>query len=312
MQRRVLITGGSGMVGANLADALLRQGDNVTILSRPGADRWRLAAFPSQLNVVEIDYSQGEGIEQLVRQSHPDVIFHLASTPFNPPSITAKEHFAVNVGLTTHLLDAIREASPQTRFIFASSCAAYGEGNGLQEDAFSSPKTFLGAAKQSARLLLEVYAELYDLRTMNLCLFTPFGPWESRNRLIPHIILSSIEGRSIELTEGLQQRDFLYIDDVVDGFLRAAESEVPGGTSINICSGTPIQVRELACMLRDIMGVNVDLKFGALPTRSDEIRIISGNNRRASDILDWQPKHSLREALELTVSWFQNNKSLYI
>jgi nucleoside-diphosphate-sugar epimerase len=312
LQQRVLIIGGSGMVGTNLADALLRQGDNVTILSRPGANRWRLAAFPSQLNVVEIDYLQGVGIERIVRKSRPDVIFHLASAPFNPPSITANEHFGVNVALTAHLLDTIRETLPETRFIFAGSCAAYGEGNDLQEDAFPSPKTILGAAKQSARLLLEVYAELYGLRTQNLCLFTPFGPWESRNRLIPHIILSALEGRSIEMTEGLQQRDFLYIDDVVDAFMRAAVSEVPGGTTINICSGTPIQVRELACMLLDIMGGNVELKFGALPTRSDEIRIISGNNRRASDILDWRPKHSLREALELTVSWFQNNKSLYI
>lgn len=311
MQRRVLITGGSGMVGANLADALLRQGDNVTILSRIGADRWRLAAFPSRLNVAEIDYSQSDEIERLVRESRPDVIFHLASTPFNPPSITANEHFGVNVGLTTHLLDAISEVSPETRFIFAGSCAAYGEGNDLQEDAFPSPKTVLGAAKQSARLLLEVYAELYGLRTLNLCLFTPFGPWESRNRLIPNIILSSLEGHSIEMTEGLQQRDFLFIDDVVDAFMGAAVNEVPGGTTINVCSGTPIRVRELACMLRDILGANVELKLGALPTRSDEIRIISGNNRRASDILDWQPKHTLREALELSVSWFQNNKNLY-
>lgn len=312
MPRQILITGGSGMIGANLTHALVRRNDAVTILSRPSSDRWRMAALKEKVRIVEFDYEQGDDVNSVIEDLRPDVLFHLASTPFNPPSIAPESHFAVNVGMTMKLLDGIRAKSPHTKFIFAGSCAAYGQGDRITEDMSAAPETMLGVAKQSARMLIEVYAKLYGLMTLNLCLFTPFGPWEGRERLIPHIILSALNGRDIEMTEGTQQRDYLFVDDVVDAFICAMDEVGHSGETLNICSGTSMPVRDVARKLLDIMGKDVELKLGALATRPDEIRIVSGDNEKALNVLNWSPSHSLDEALMKTVSWYQENKNLYV
>ena len=311
MPRRVLLAGGSGMIGANLARALLQRGDEVTVLSRPKAERWRLKQIEQEIRVVDINYSDANLLESVIDRAAPDVLFHLASTPFNPPTISAEAHFEANVSSVIHQLEAMRALGSEAKFIFAGSAAAYGQGENLMEDGLSTPETLLGAAKQSARITLEVYAKLYGIKTTNLCLFTPFGPWESASRLIPHIILSSFRGQPIEMTDGLQQRDFLFVDDVVNAFIRASLLEVDGGMTINVCSGRPTPVRELARMLLDFLGKNVDLKLGALPTRADEIRVVSGNNERSHSVLDWQPEYPLEAGLERTVEWFRKHARLY-
>lgn len=297
------------MIGANLARAYLDHDYSVFILSRPGADHWRLTDILDRIQVLSTDYRSS--LDMLLAEARPDIILHLASTPFNPPGIPAEEHFEANVGITIRLLEAVRNTVADCQVITAGSCAAYGEGENLKEDKEAMPHTVLGAAKQSARVLIETYARLYGLKTLNLCLFTPYGAWESAGRLIPHIILSALRSETIRMTEGRQQRDFLLVDDVVDAFLAASETDVPGGTTINICSGQPLPVRDLARLLLEITGLNVELELGALPTRSDEIQVISGDNARAKEILDWYPRRTLEQGLEQSVEWFKQHRHYY-
>ena len=122
---------------------------------------------------------------------------------------------------------------------------------------------------------------------------------------------AALGGEPIRLTEGRQQRDFLMSDDVVDAFLTAGDADYPPGVTINICSGTPTSVRDLAHMLLKVMKMDTDLEFGALPTRPDEIMMISGDNGRAKELLDWRPKVAIEEGLERSVAWIIDHRHFY-
>src|SRR6185295_10595037 len=122
---------------------------------------------------------------------------------------------------TLHLLEALRTL-PIKRLVVTGSIAEYGSGSMLREDSPLLPATLLGAAKVNASILVQTFARLYGLPAVILRLCLPYGPWENPRRLVPHTILSALGGRDIEMTEGKQQRDLVYIDDIVSALLLAA------------------------------------------------------------------------------------------
>jgi nucleoside-diphosphate-sugar epimerase len=243
-----------------------------------------------------------------VRQAEPEVVFHLASTRFNPPG-EAQTHLRVNVLGTSHVLEALREF-PDTTLVFTGSTAAYGAGSHLREDRPLSPETVFGASKACASVLVQTYVRLHGLRAIELRLFTPYGPWESARRLIPHTILSALAGRDVSLTSGEQERDFVYVDDVVDGLVLASTRDVAPGSVLNIGSGSGTTVRNVAGTVLDLMGNPVRMLLGAVPTRSDEIMTMSADIDAAGASLGWRPRTRLRDGLMKSIAWFTENPEL--
>ena len=238
-----------------------------------------------------------------MRQANPEVVFHLASTPFNPPTISSQTHLETIVQGTMNLVEALK-GRLNVRVVAAGSAAAYGSGSRLREDAPLRPGTVLGAAKAAASLILQMAARLYQLQTRELRLFMPYGPAEHPSRLIPHTIASALEGRQIRMTEGRQQRDVVFLDDVVEAFCLAATKPVAAGSVFNIGSGVGTPVRTLVARIMDLMGHPVTPLIGALPTRSDEIMEMSADISAAKTHLSWEPRTSLDEGLRRTIAWW--------
>jgi len=296
---RALLTGGSGFVGFHLTHRLLLEGHAVRHLASgpagcPGVDR------------IIVDLADLSTLSRAVEEFRPDVIYHLACTPFNPTGTPAEEHLRVNALGTLSLLEAARH-TPRARFIYTGSAAEYGSGSGLQEYTPLRPATLLGAAKACASTLVETYARLYGTEAVILRLFTPYGPGDHRSRLIPHVISSALEGRPVRLTSGHQQRDFFYITDLIEAMIIAATAPLAFPTAINLCSGTGRSVLEVARTVLRLMNSTVPIEIGALPTRPDEILECSGDNARAHHWLGWQPKTSLEQGLSSTIRWYQEN-----
>ena len=230
------------MIGAVLASRLVQEGHQVSLLVRPTSSRLRLREIEDQVRWVSGDITDAASVRSAVEQANPEVVYHLASTSFNPPTTSAATHFGVIVMGTLHLVDAL-VGRPDVRVIATGSVFEYGSGSHLREDQPPMPNTVLGAAKASATLALQAYAKVHRVHTVILRVFTPYGPWERPGRLIPQAILSALAGENVRMSSGQQQRDYFYVDDLVEAMRLAAERPVPPGTVMNICSGRGIPVR---------------------------------------------------------------------
>lgn len=297
------------MVGANLTPRLIDEGFQVSCLSRSPGIGPRLAALASRVTFITADVTDGAVVRSVFDELRPDVVFHLASTPLNGPVLTASQHLDVNVLGTLHVLEALRHR-PETRLVFSGSVAEYGGGSQLREDARLAPATLLGATKAAASVLVETFARLYGIHSVELRLFMVYGPWEHPRRLVPHTILSALEGRDVEISKGTQERDFVYIDDLVDALMIAATRPVAPGSIFNIASGVGTRVCDVARRLLELMGDPVRLLVGAVPTRPDEITEMSADTSLAKSVLGWSPCVSLDEGLRRSVAWFSEHAEL--
>lgn len=309
MGARILLTGGSGMIGAHLARRLVAGGHRVAVLARRAETPPRLADLAGRLEILAADLTDRAAVRAAVARAAPEAVFHLASTPFNPPP-TSTRHLDVNVLGTDHLLDALAAAAPRARVVYTGSAAQYGSGDGLRETDPERPATLLGASKTAAAALLHAYGRLHGLVTVEVRLFTPYGPWERPGRLIPGTILSALRGEAVRIGHGGQERDYLYIDDVVDALVRTLEAPLAAGTVINVCSGEGVSVRTVAERVLALMGDPVPLAVGALPTRADEIWKLSGDPAAARRLLGWAPRTGLDGGLRATIDWVRSHRTL--
>lgn len=304
---QVLVTGGTGFIGSALARRLLADGYQVSLFAREGADRSRLQGAADRVQWLTGDLRDAAAVRAAVEQVEPQAVYHLASTPFNPPTISASEHLATIVGGTVSILEALKDR-PGVRVVATGSAAAYGGGSQRRETDPLRPATMLGAAKASASLWLQMYARQYGLQTVELRLFMPYGPVEHPKRLVPHVILSALEGRDIPLTAGDQQRDLVYVDDVVEALRLAGERPLAPGAVFNVGSGVGTPVRLIVERILQLMGRPVKALFGAMPTRPDEIMEMSADIAAARAQLGWAPRTPLDEGLRRTITWWTEHR----
>jgi len=303
--KQALVTGGAGAIGINLVSRLIKEGFNVTVFSLPAPDLFRLKNIGKKVEIVTGDITHGEQVKAVISRLKPHYVFHLASTTM---AVTPVKHIEVNAIGTINLLEALRETGVD-RFIYTGSAAVYGSGNQVKENAKFLPDSVFGAAKASTSIIVETYARVYKIPTVELRFFLPYGPWEHPNRLIPHIILSALSGKELPLTAGKQERDPTYIEDVIDAFMLSIKKPVPPGSIFNIGSGKAVTVRKIVEQTLALMGNSVKPKFGAVPTRENEIMKMSGDIKAAAKGLGWKPKHTLEEGLQKTIDWWKKNQA---
>ncbi len=304
--KRILVTGASGMIGAHLVHRLVKLGNKPFVLLR-GSNEIRLREVMSQVARISGDLSEPESIERAIRTVSPEIVYHLASTYFNPPTLSARSHVQVNLVGTQLIFESLKD-KPDVKIICAGSAAVYGQGAGLQETALLHPTSLYGASKAACSVFAQAYAHCHGMSICELRFFTPFGPWERPGRLIPYVILKILAGEEIELGEGSQQRDFLYIDDAIEALLLAGTKPLAPGVVLNVCSGIGRSIRSVAETIIDIMGHPANLKIGVRPTRPDEIWEISGDYTAAKNILSWVPCIDFHEGLRRTITWCADNK----
>ncbi len=302
--RRILFTGGGGMIGANLVRHVLGEDARVFVTARSAGCPPNLSEVVGRFECLEADLRDPAAVQRAVDVAQPEIVVHLAATAFNPPP-AASDHVDVNVRGTANLLQALA-GQKGLRFIQAGSAAQYGDGNGLKEDAPERPANWLGMTKSAAAQLVHGGGRLHGWRTVELRLFTPFGPWEARHRLIPHVILSALAGEPVRIRNPRPERDFVYIGDVVRAFHNSMIRDIPSGSTINIASGQGRSVGEVAGEILALMGKSGCLSIEPSEVRADEIWRCSADVSKAREMLDWRPEVPFSGALRRTIDWFTN------
>jgi UDP-glucose 4-epimerase len=303
---RSLVTGGAGFIGSNLVDALLARGDEVTVLDDLSTGRRENLepALGAGATLVEGDVRDGEAARSLCEEVRPEVVFHLAAQIDVRHSVADPVHdAAVNVGGTINMLEAARAAGVR-RFVNTSSGGAiYGEGRVLPapEDHPIAPEAPYGQSKHAAEGYCDLFARLHGLSTVSLRYGNVYGPRQDPlgEAGVIAIFCGKIEEgeRPTVFGDGLQTRDYTYVEDVVAANLAAAVSDAGG--PFNVGLGVEVSVLDLV----EALGALADGPFEPehAPERPGEVNRIALATSRARELLGWTARIELREGLARTL-----------
>jgi nucleoside-diphosphate-sugar epimerase len=306
--KHVLVTGGAGFIGAHLVQRLVADGADVHVLTSEVSSLFpgRLLEIKNKITVHEGNVVDRSAMDSVARNVRPQVIYHMAAFTHVGKSWTrVDECIQTNVQGTVSLLQALHEVGYE-RFLNFGTSEIYGDIPApFQEDAIVNPISPYAVSKYSAERFCRMFHRSYGWPLVMLRPFNAYGPGQTPDRVIPEIIARAFRGQELAMTQGLQTREFNYVEDLVDGFVRAAVTPGIEGEVINIGCGEDISMRDLATTILDLMGNPITPKFGALPERPAEIMEMRCDNTKARALLGWEPKHSLAEGLAKTIEWYK-------
>jgi dTDP-glucose 4,6-dehydratase len=317
--REVLVTGAGGFIGSHLTERLVNEGASVRAFVRynsrgeVGLLSQLLPKTLSRLTVIAGDLRDVEAVRAAARGV--DTIFHLGALIAIPYSYRhPREVIETNVMGTLNVLSATREYGV-SRVIHTSTSEVYGTAQyvPIDENHPLQGQSPYSASKIGADKVVESFYRSFELPVATLRPFNTYGPRQSARAVIPTIITQALTRDQIRLGSLQPMRDFTFIEDTVRGFLLAAAADGAVGQEINIGSGNCISIGDLARKIMALVGRELPLvteEERLRPVQSEVMRL-HASNRRACDLIGWQPQISLDAGLARTVAWIRQNLELY-
>jgi NAD dependent epimerase/dehydratase len=318
--KRVFVTGGAGFIGSHLVEELVLNGAIVTALVHynSNSNLVNLNYIPveilSKVTIVFGDITDTFQMDYLIRDQ--DIVLHLAALIGIPYSYVAPAAYvATNINGTLNVLEACRKNNT-TKLVVTSTSETYGTAiyAPIDEKHPLQGQSPYSATKIGADKLAESYWLSFGLP---VCIFRPFntfGPRQSMRAVIPTIITQALQkGNEIKLGSLTPVRDMVFVKDTVDGFLKAGLSPQSNGEVISVGTGYGVTIGAIANLVQEIVGTNKTLVEDIeriRPEKSEVFKLIC-DNRKAKEVLDWEPKVSLREGLIQTINFIQNNRTSF-
>jgi nucleoside-diphosphate-sugar epimerase len=303
---RILVTGGGGFIGAALVRALLAQGNEVHLLARSIAAPERLGDLHAACVTHLADISDAASVRRAVRESRPDVVFHLAAAGVAPGQSDRSTILRTNVLGTSHLLDALRHRDYRA-FVHAGTGAEYGAcGEAIAEDAALTPLSDYAVAKAAASLLCLAEARRKERPAVVVRIFSAYGPGEARQRLIPYVLDCCMRGEVPRINTAAQQRDFIFVDDVVELLRTASAMGGTAGQVLHAGTGRDYSVQEVVETTLEVCGRSVCPVYGVELLRPGEPYRYLANILRTTVLTGWRPQVDLRSGIERTWQWFRS------
>jgi len=304
-----LVTGGAGFIGSHIAEALINRGETVRVLDNLlTGKRVNLAPLAGGLRFIEGDIRDLDTCRRAVEGA--DHVLHQAALPSVPRSVEDPLLTnAINVTGTLNLLLAARDAGVRS-FVLASSSSVYGDDPTLpkQEGREGKPLSPYALSKLAGEKYGELFHALFRLKAIALRYFNVFGPrqdpFSQYAAVIPLFITKILKGECpVIYGDGEQSRDFTYVQNVVEANLMAAESDAPGGESINVACGEGMTVNGLLAAVNEVLGTKVKAVYAA--ARPGDIKHSVADVRKARRLINFQPSVSFMDGLRKTVGWYK-------
>jgi nucleoside-diphosphate-sugar epimerase len=298
---KILLTGATGFIGSHVARQLVREGHEVHALVRPKSDPWRIVDLKPSLRLVEGDLLSAS---LFPLPSSLDLCLHLAWYVEPGRYLNAPQNIDF-LGASLRLAKQLA-ATGCKRFVAAGTCFEYNTALGmLNELTPTRPRHLYSASKLALFLALEQFCKAAGIQFAWTRFFYLYGPHEDPRRLVPAVINALLRDQPAKLTPGEQQRDFLHVEDVAGAVCAVARSNLTG--AVNIGSGQPVTVADLAGKIGNLLGNPQLIKLGALAYAPDEPMCIVADNTRLCTETDWQPRFDLDAGLRQTIDWWKTH-----
>jgi len=333
----VLLTGGAGFIGSHTAHRLLEQGNKVIIIDNFN-DYYQVSQKETNiafLNQIVMEKNNRENnahalvsdslvivrgsicdttcLRTIFEVHQPTLVVHLAARAGVRPSLEDPQLYVnTNVLGTTNLLEVARQNNVK-HFVYASSSSVYGgslKSEFSEKDAVDHPVSPYAATKKATELLASTYHHLYGLNTSGLRFFTVYGP-RGRPDMAPYKFLKrASEGTPIDqYGDGTSERDYTYVNDIVDGVLRTLDR--PAGAQVyNLGNGVPITLKKFIGLVKKVAATSHDLQINYMPNQPGDVNRTCANITKAQVMLGYQPTTKFEQGLRKTFEWFEERKKL--
>lgn len=309
--KRILITGGTGFVGANLTRQFLREGHEIHLLVRPHYTPWRIEALLNEIRLHPADLDDIESLERIVSKIRPQWIFHAAAFGSSSWQTDLRQISHVNILGTLNLLEACLKTDFEI-FVNTGTSSEYGfKDHAPPETERLEPNSPYAAAKATATLLCRTIGQSRRAPIVTLRLYSAYGPYEDPKRLIPTLILRGLKGELPPLVNPTNVHDYIYINDVVEayrGVVRQPQWE-PGAV-YNVGTSVQTTLREVVDVARRVLKITAEPRWGTMPDRRWDSNVWVSNSEKIKKALGWQPRTPFEEGFKQTVNWFQENPAL--
>jgi UDP-glucose 4-epimerase len=308
--RTFLVTGGAGFIGSHIATALVERGDRARVLDNLSTGhRGNLEHLGEQVELIEGDLTDARAVAAAVEGV--DCVFHEAALASVPRSVAAPlETNAACVTGTVTLLDAARKASVR-RVVYAGSSSAYGDQpySAKRETDAPDPLSPYAAAKLAAEHYCHAFYKTYGLETVTIRYFNVFGPRQDPkseySAVIPLFVTAMLAGKTPTIYgDGLQSRDFTYVENVVRGNLLVADAENVAGRSINVACGYQTNLLDLIAAINRILGTDIQPQHAE--PRVGDVRESLADITLARQLLRYEPTVDFEDGLRRSIDYYKS------
>ncbi len=306
--KRVLVTGGTGFIGRYAIQRLLDMGYEVHVTTSRQVPASQTA---EEYSIHFCDLLDEEQQKQLIEEISPTHLLHFAWDVTHGKFWTTENNLSW-VKASINLLQLFNQFGGR-RVVYTGTCAEYDWDNGYCVEGVTplNPSTLYGRCKNGLNEIFQAYCTQENISAAWGRVFHLYGPYEQTSRFVPSVICSMLKQEQVNCSSGTQIRDFMYVEDVADGFVALLDNEAVTG-SVNISSGAPVRLKDIVKIIAESTGYDIaNVNYEAVAISENDPDLLIGSNKRLRDEVLFTPDCSLKQGLNSSIRWWLSELGMH-